>query len=116
MKFHTSGQEQDMNQPPETAPHPAPRSFWRRLAAIRPNDIVLLLVLCVFVGLVLAVFNVDPATLWVDFFGAVAEAWSSFFHAIGSWLRWALQYFFLGAVIVLPIWLVWHILKAVMRR
>ncbi|MFW6413074.1 MAG: DUF6460 domain-containing protein [Oceanicaulis sp.] len=28
----------------------------------------------------------------------------------------ALSYFFLGAVVILPIWLVWHLVRALLRR
>jgi len=83
---------------------------------VRPSDLVILVALCVIVGLVLAVFQVDPADLWVDFFGAVAEAWTEFFSTLGASVRWALQYFFLGAVIVIPIWLAIHLIRAFTRR
>jgi hypothetical protein len=106
-----------MNQLPHDTDAPrARRSFWRRLAAVRPSDIVILVVLCVVVGLALAAFNVDPADLWVDFFGAVGRAWTAFFDSIGSTLGWALRYLALGAVIVVPIWIVWRIIAAASRR
>ncbi|MCC5996015.1 MAG: hypothetical protein JJU18_06555 [Oceanicaulis sp.] len=106
-----------MTQTPDaTPPTPARRTFWQRLVAIRPSDIVLLLVLCVIVGLVLAAFRIDPADLWVDFFGAVGRAWSAFFDSLGSTLRWAVQYLLLGAVIVVPIWIAWRLIKAFSRR
>lgn len=93
-----------------------PRSFFQRMLAVRPSDLVIVFFLCVLVGMILAVLNVDPARLWVDFFGAVADAWSSFFDNLGDALGWALQYFFLGAVIIIPIWLVLRIIKAVSKR
>jgi hypothetical protein len=106
-----------MNRTPDAAPPPrARRSFWQRLAAVKPSDIVLLIVLCVVVGLILAAFNVDPADLWVDFFGAVGRAWTAFFDSIGSTLGWALRYLALGAVIVVPIWIVWRVITAASRR
>lgn len=95
---------------------PERRSFIQRLIAVRPSDLVIVFFLCVLVGMILAVLNVDPARLWVDFFGAVADAWSSFFENIGDALGWALQYFFLGAVIIVPIWLVIRLIKAVSKR
>lgn len=106
-----------MNQLPHDSGAPRARpGFWRRLAAVRPSDIVILVVLCVVVGLALAAFNVDPADLWVDFFGAVGRAWTAFFDSIGSTLGWALRYLALGAVIVVPIWIVWRIIAAASRR
>ncbi|KAA5805198.1 hypothetical protein F1654_04225 [Alkalicaulis satelles] len=105
-----------MSQTPDTLPPPARRTFLQRLVAFKPSDIVLLVVLCVVVGLVLAAFRIDPAELWVDFFGAVARAWSAFFESIGSTLRWAVQYLLLGAVIVVPIWIVVRVITAASRR
>lgn len=103
-----------MTEPQKTSDQ-SPRSFLQRLLAVRPSDLVILFFLCVLVGMVLALLNVDPARLWVDFFGAVADAWTSFFENIGDALGWALQYFFLGAVIIIPIWLVWRLIKALSK-
>lgn len=101
----------------EQKTEPAPRkSFIQRLLAVRPSDLVIVFFLCVLVGMILAVLNVDPARLWVDFFGAVADAWSSFFGNLGDALGWALQYFFLGAVIIIPIWIVLRLIKAASKR
>lgn len=92
------------------------KSFVKRLLSIKPSDLIAVFFLCVLAGLVLAVFNVDPATLWVDFFGAVGEAWQRFFEILADSLGWAVQYFFLGAVLVIPIWIVWRVIKAVSDR
>ena len=92
------------------------KSFVQRLVSIKPSDLIAVFFLCVLAGLMLAVFNVDPATLWVDFFGAVGEAWQRFFEILADSLGWAVQYFFLGAVLVIPIWIVWRVIKAVSDR
>ncbi|WP_107712617.1 DUF6460 domain-containing protein [Oceanicaulis sp.] len=91
-------------------------SLVHRVLSVRFADLMVVFLLCVLVGLVLAVFRVDPADLWVDFFHTVGEAWASFFDSIGASVRWALRYFFLGAVIVLPIWLAVHLIRAFTRR
>ena len=100
----------------DTAPareqRPKKKSFFARLVSIRPSDLIGVIVLCVIIGLVLAVFNVDPANLWVDFFDALGEAWQRFFEIIADSIGWAVQYFFLGAVIVVPIWIVYRLIKA----
>jgi hypothetical protein len=31
-------------------------------------------------------------------------------------VRWSLQYFFLGAVIILPIWVLFHVIRAANSR
>ena len=91
----------------------APRkSFVKRLTAIKPSDLVILFFLCVFVGMILAFLNVNPADLWVDFFGAVTDAWREFFGSLGSAIQWSIQYFLLGAVIIVPIWLLFHVIRA----
>ena len=105
------------NDSPTRSEDAAPRkTFLSRLLSIRPSDLIAIFFLCVLAGLVLAVFNVDPATLWGDFFGAVGEAWRSFFVIIADSLGWAVQYFFLGAVLVIPIWIVWRVIRAVSNR
>lgn len=95
---------------------PRKKTLLRRLADIRPADLVVLFFLCVAVGVLLAFFNIDPAYLWVDFFATVADAWHSFFGGLADFVINALKYFLLGAVIILPIWAVWHVLRAVLRR
>lgn len=108
-----------MTDPSKSAPQPAASerpSLIKRLAAVKPSDLVILFFLCVLVGMILAFLNVNPADLWVDFFGAVTEAWQRFFENLGSALGWALQYFFLGAVIIVPIWLLVHVLRALSSK
>ncbi|HBU62858.1 MAG: hypothetical protein CMH91_03720 [Oceanicaulis sp.] len=101
----------------EQTPHSAGlKSMLQRVLSVRFADLMVVFLLCVLVGLVLAVFQVDPADLWVDFFQTVGDAWASFFDSIGASLRWALRYFFLGAVIVLPIWLAVHLVRAFTKR
>ncbi|MFP4520185.1 MAG: DUF6460 domain-containing protein [Oceanicaulis sp.] len=92
------------------------RTLRDRITDVRPADLVILFFLCVLVGLILAFFNVDPRDLWIDFFATVAEAWTRFFSGLGDLLGNALSYFFLGAVVILPIWLVWHLVRALLRR
>jgi len=104
-----------MSEPQNNTESQPPKSFLQRLLAVRPGDLVIIFFLCVIVGMLLALLNVDPARLWVDFFGAVADAWTSFFENIGDALGWALQYFFLGAVIIIPIWIVWRLIKALTK-
>lgn len=106
----------DTQTPARDAAPRTKKTFVQRLVAIRPSDLIAVFFLCVLAGLILAVFNVDPATLWVDFFGAVGEAWQRFFQIIADSLGWAVQYFFLGAVLVIPIWIAWRIIRAASDR
>ena len=91
-------------------------SFVQRLIKIAPGDLIRLFFLSVAVGIVLAAFNVNPRRLWVDFFGTITESWSRFLEVIAHSAAWAVDYFLLGAILVIPIWLVLRILSATKRR
>ena len=71
---------------------------------------------CVAVGVVLSLFQIDPTLLWRDFFGAVRQAWERFWSLGWDTLSWALRYLALGAVIVIPVWLIYRLARAVLGR
>lgn len=54
------------------------------------------------VGLVIAVAGIDPIDLWRDLGGTISDIWSLFWDTA----HWAVRYVVLGAIIVVPIWLV----------
>jgi hypothetical protein len=56
----------------------------------------------VVVGLLLAFFGIRPADLWGDFLNTIGRIWHKGCEAID----WSLRYFLIGAVVVVPIWLV----------
>ena len=91
------------------------RTFMQRLTKISSADILRLVFLCVLAGFLLAALNVNPRDLWIDFFGTLAESWSRFIHFITESAGWAIEYFLLGAVLVIPIWLVFRLLRALGR-
>lgn len=95
---------------------PPRKSFFQRVVAVRLRDIIILFLLCVLAGVMLALFNIDPAELWVDFFGTIARAWDRFFIIVSESLGWSVRYFLLGAVLVVPIWIVWRLIAAAGRR
>jgi len=92
------------------------RSFAQRLLRFSSADILRLVFLCLIVGLILAAFNVDPAELWVDFFGTLADSIRELVETVLGSADRAIEYFLLGAVIVIPIWLVMRILGAMKRE
>lgn len=92
------------------------RSFVQRLTKMSSADILRLVFLCVLAGFLLAALNVNPRDLWVDFFGTLAESWGRFVRFIADSAGWAIEYFLLGAVLVIPIWIVFRILRAVGRE
>lgn len=61
-----------------------------------------LLVASVVVGILLAFFGIAPVDLWRNFLDTVARIWRMGFDAID----WSVRYILLGAVVVIPIWLV----------
>jgi len=90
-------------------------SFFKRLLNISPWDVVRLIAISIAVGLVLALLNIDPATVWSDFFGTFARAWVKTWHAVVDAAGWAFDYFILGAILVVPVFIILRLLKA-MRR
>jgi hypothetical protein len=61
-----------------------------------------LLVASVIVGILLAFFGIQPVDLWRDFLNTVARVWHMGFDAID----WSIRYILLGAVVVIPVWIV----------
>jgi hypothetical protein len=61
-----------------------------------------LVMLSFVVGLVVAVAGIDPLNLWSDLAGTIREIWGLFWDTA----HWAVRYIVLGAIIVVPIWLV----------
>ena len=92
------------------------RSFVQRLVRMSTADILRLVLLCVPAGFLLAALNVNPRDLWVDFFGTLAESWGRFIRFITESAGWAIEYFLLGAVLVIPIWIVFRILRTLGRE
>lgn len=87
----------------------------QRLLRFAPSDLVRLVFLCVLAGFFLAAFHVNPRRLWVDFFGTLAESWSRFIGFISDSALWAVDYLLLGAVLVVPIWIVVRVVRALRR-
>jgi Na+/H+-dicarboxylate symporter len=95
---------------------PERRTFVQRLTRISSSNILRLVFLCVLAGFLLAALNVNPRDLWIDFFGTLAESWGRFIHFITESAGWAVEYFLLGAVLVIPIWIVFRLLRALGRE
>ncbi|TRO96824.1 hypothetical protein FKB34_02345 [Glycocaulis profundi] len=107
--------------PPAPPPSPEParprrRGFFARLVDISGRDVIVLLVLCLCAGVVLAAFNVDPSRLWVDFFGTLGDAWERAVEIVTGLFGWSFRYFVLGAVLVVPLWILWRVIRATGRE
>jgi apolipoprotein N-acyltransferase len=69
--------------------------------------LVRLILLSIVVGVILSALGFDPFDIWRSFERLVRSIWNMGWDAID----WAWRYFLLGAVIVVPIWLVVRLAK-----
>ncbi len=69
-------------------------------------------VACLIVGLLLSAFGIDPWRLY-DHVGGVA---SESVDAAGRFLGWSWRYIAIGAVVVVPLWLIIFLLRGGWRR
>ena len=69
--------------------------------------LVRLVLLSILVGVILSVIGLDPFDIWRSVERLFSSIWNMGWDAI----NWALRYFLLGAVIVVPIWLVVRLAK-----
>jgi hypothetical protein len=67
-----------------------------------------LVLLSILVGVILAAIGLDPWNIIESVQRLVEQVWNMGFDAV----RWLWRYFLLGAVIVLPIWLLVRLAKA----
>jgi hypothetical protein len=74
-----------------------------------PLSVVLkIILLSVVVGVILSALGLDPRDIWQSLVELVKHIWNMGWDAV----LWLWRYFLLGAVIVVPIWLVVRLLKA----
>lgn len=74
--------------------------------------IIKLAIVCFIVGVLLAFFDIDPVRLMRNF----PDAIYSIFDVLLGWTRNAVPYIMLGAIVVIPIWLVLFLLKLARRK
>ena len=67
-----------------------------------------LVLLCILVGVILKVIGLDPFNIWRSLEDLVRAIWNMGFDAV----VWLWRYFLLGAVIVIPIWLIVRFMRA----
>jgi len=68
---------------------------------------VRLILLSVLVGVVLAALGFDPSNLIPSIQNFFVRVWNMGFDA----LKWAWSYFLLGAIVVVPIWLIVRLVR-----
>jgi len=67
-----------------------------------------LVLLCVLVGVILHALGFDPGNIIESIRRMVQAIWDMGFDAV----RWVWRYFLLGAIIVIPIWLIVRFMRA----
>lgn len=67
-----------------------------------------LILVCILVGVILSVLGLDPWNIWTSLRRLIQTIWDMGFDAI----RWVWGYFLLGAVIVIPIWILMRVFGA----
>jgi hypothetical protein len=67
-----------------------------------------LILLSILIGVVLSALNLDPWHIFESFERLFTSIWNMGFDAV----RWLWGYFLLGAVLVIPIWLILRLMRA----
>ena len=78
------------------------------LPKITTGTVVKLIIASLCVGLILAYFNADP----LDLLYWARDKVTAILGDATDWVQWAIKYVFIGAVIVVPIWLVSYLWRA----
>ena len=76
------------------------------------ETVVKLAVASLIVGLFLGFFDIDPRELLADF----GETVQQIFSVVASVVEWMVKYLLLGAVVVVPVWLIFFLIGRVKRR
>ena len=67
-----------------------------------------LILLSILIGVVLSALGLDPLNIFSSLQRLIRDVWNMGFDAV----RWLWQYFLLGGVIVIPIWLILRLVRA----
>ena len=67
-----------------------------------------LILLSILIGVVLSAMGLDPLNILASVERLIRSIWEMGFDAV----RWLWQYFLLGAVLVIPIWLILRLVRA----
>jgi uncharacterized protein DUF6460 len=67
-----------------------------------------LILLSILIGVVLSALGLDPWNIVASLQRLIREIWNMGFDAV----RWLWGYFLLGAVLVIPIWLILRVMRA----
>jgi hypothetical protein len=71
-----------------------------------------LILLSILIGVILQVLGLDPWNIFESLRGLVLRVWDMGFDAV----RWLWRYLLLGAVVVVPIWLIVRLMRVAKGR
>lgn len=74
--------------------------------------LVRLFILSLIIGLVLSAFDIRPESL----LGALGGTVEGIFNVIANAVEWAVPFVLIGAVVVIPIWLILSAIRIARRR
>ena len=95
-----------------TSERPTVRRDAARFLGGSPGSVVVRLVLLsILVGVILSAIGLDPRDILESIETLIRTVWNMGFDAV----FWVWRYFLLGAVLVIPIWLVVRLVKSVTR-
>lgn len=97
-----------MSQIDDRRPAPAAPGLNRFLGGSPLAVLARLVLLSVLVGVILSAVGLDPANIIDSVQQLVQGIWNMGFDAV----RWAWRYFLLGALVVVPIWLIVRLSRA----
>ncbi len=76
------------------------------------DTVIKIAVASLIVGLFLSFFDIDPRALLADF----GETVQHIFSVVASIVEWMVKYLLLGAIVVVPIWLIFFVIGRVKNR
>lgn len=76
------------------------------------STLLRLFILSLIIGLVLSAFDIRPESL----LGAVGGTVESIFNVIADTVEWAVPFVLIGAIVVIPIWLILAAIRIARRR
>jgi hypothetical protein len=76
------------------------------------STIVKIAIISLLVGLALAFFDINPRSLVEN----LGETVVNIYEVVLSFLKWSLKYVLLGAVVVVPIWLVFFLIGLAKKK
>lgn len=82
------------------------------LRQITFGTLLRILIASLLVGMAMAFFGVQPADILTWLTQSVRDVLAN----AESWAGWTIKYVLLGAVVVVPIWVLWYLLQFLRRR